>query len=359
MSISNDRFLKACRREPTDCTPVWFMRQAGRYMPEYRAVRERYGFLEMVKTPELAAQVTLQPVRAFAVDAAIIFADILPPLEGMGLRLSFEKGEGPVIHNPIRTPADIAALRAPDPRESVPYTLEAIRLAKRELEGRLPLIGFSGAPFTLASYAIEGGASRDYRRTKALMYGQPRAWHDLMARLAELVGGYLRAQVAAGADALQIFDSWAGALAPGDYAEYVLPYVQRCVAAVKGPDADRDRARHPAAPVIYFGTEMGGMLANLRQTGADVIGLDWRTHLDDGWAQLGPGVGVQGNLDPSALFAPWPEIERRAADILGRAADRPGHIFNLGHGILTETPVEHVARLAEFVHQHSGDKVTG
>lgn len=351
-----DRFLKACRREPVDCTPVWFMRQAGRYMPAYRALRERYGLLEMIKTPELAAQVTLQPIEAFEVDAAIIFADILPPLEGMGLRLSFERGEGPVIHNPVRTPAEIAALQQPDPRESVPFTLEAIRLVKRALGGRVPLIGFSGAPFTLASYAIEGGASRDYRRTKELMYSQPQAWQILMEKLAALVSAYLAAQIDAGADAVQIFDSWAGALAPGDYAIYVLPYVQRCIAAVKnrGP---RTRAQQSAVgapapvPVIYFATGTSGMLSLLRHTGADVVGIDWRIQIDDAWAQIGPGIGVQGNLDPCALFAPWPEIERRAADILDRAAGRPGHIFNLGHGILTETPVEHVARLAEFVHE--------
>jgi uroporphyrinogen decarboxylase len=383
------RFIRACRRQPVDRTPVWFMRQAGRYMAEYRAIRERYGFLQMVKTPELAAEVTLQPIRAFDVDAAIIFSDILPPLEGMGLRLTFEKGEGPVIHNPLRAPADIAALHQGDPRESVGYTLEALRLVRRELGGRVPLIGFSGAPFTLASYAVEGGSSRDYRRTKALMYGQPQAWHMLMEKLARLVGDYLVAQVEAGAEAVQLFDSWAGALAPGDYAEYVLPYVQQAIANVRDhttinhrgwrmedggwrmEDGERRVSPSPlhpftpssglplspsgSVPIIYFGTETSGMLSLLRHTGADVIGVDWRIQLDDAWAQLGPGVAVQGNLDPATLFAPWPEIERRAADILNRAAGRPGHIFNLGHGILTETPVDHVARLAEFVHNTTAE----
>ena len=360
----NDRFLKACRREDVDRTPVWFMRQAGRYMPEYRAVRERHGLLEMVKTPELAVEVTLQPIDAFEVDAAIIFADLLPPLEGMGLRLTFEKGEGPVIHNPVRSPADIAALRAPDPRESASYTLDAVRLAKRELAGRVPLIGFAGAPFTLASYAVEGGGSRDYRRTKMLMYREPAAWRALMEKLADMVGAYAVAQIEAGADAIQIFDSWAGALSPGDYAEYVLPYVQRVVATIKSSqnssatfdDSSAILAtdyRLPNTPVIYFGTDMSGMLGLLRQVGADVVGVDWRVRLDDAWAQLGPGVAIQGNLDPTALFAPWSELERRARDILDRAAGRPGHIFNLGHGILTETPVENVARLAEFVHECS------
>lgn len=339
----NDRFLRACRREAVDCTPIWLMRQAGRYMPEYRAVRERYGFLEMVKRPELAAEVTLQPIQAFDVDAGIIFSDILPPLEGMGLHLTFEKGEGPVIHNPLRSTADVTALRQPDPRETVAYTLEAIRLVRHELGDRLPLIGFSGAPFTLASYAIEGGSTRDFRGTKRLMYAQPETWHLLMNKLTTLVGDYLLAQVEAGANALQIFDSWAGELAPGDYDEYVLPYVQRCVSV----------AKQSGVPVIYFGTNMNGLLSLLRLTGADVLGLDWRCSIDDAWAELGSGVAVQGNLDPNLLFAPWPEIERRATDILTRVAGRPGHIFNLGHGIMTETPVEHVQRLVEFVHTAS------
>lgn len=339
----NDRFLRACRREPTDCTPVWLMRQAGRYMPEYRAIRERHSFLEMVKTPEVAAAVTMQPINAFAVDAAIIFADILPPLEGMGLHLTFEQGEGPVIHNPLRTVADIAALHQPDPRESTAFTLEAIRLVLRELDGRIPLIGFSGAPFTLASYAIEGGGSRDYRTTKQLMYAQPEAWHSLMEKLTRLVGDYLQAQVAAGVQAVQIFDSWAGSLAPFDFEAYVLPYVQRCITQLQAT----------GVPVIYFGTDMNGLLPLLRQTGADVLGADWRINLDDAWAELGPGYAVQGNLDPVTLFAPWPEIERRAADILARAAGREGHIFNLGHGILPETPVEHVRQLVEYVHSAS------
>ena len=370
----NDRFLKACRREDVDRTPVWFMRQAGRYMPEYRAVRERHGLLEMVKTPELAVEVTLQPVEAFEVDAAIIFADLLPPLEGMGLRLTFEKGEGPVIHNPVRSAADIAALRVPDPRESVSYTIDAVRLAKRELAGRVPLIGFAGAPFTLASYAVEGGGSRDYRRTKMLMYREPDAWRALMEKLSGLVGTYAAAQIEAGADAIQIFDSWAGALSPGDYAEYVLPYVRRVVETIKARTTNDQRpttndhkgqddaslvvrpsslVASEAPPVIYFGTDMSGMLGLLRQVGADVVGVDWRVRLDDAWAQLGPGLAIQGNLDPTALFAPWPELERRARAILDQAAGRPGHIFNLGHGILTETPVENVARLAEFVHECS------
>ncbi|HJZ47946.1 MAG TPA: uroporphyrinogen decarboxylase [Roseiflexaceae bacterium] len=368
--MANDRFLRACRREEVDRTPVWFMRQAGRYMPEYRAVRERHSLLEIVKTPELAVEVTLQPIHAFALDAAIMFADLLPPLEGMGLRLSYEQGEGPVIHNPLRSLADIEALRVPDPRESVSYTLDAIRLAKGELEGRVPLIGFAGAPFTLASYAIEGGGSRDYRRTKQLMHREPAAWRTLMSKLAAMVGDFALAQLAAGADAVQIFDSWAGTLSPDDYAEYVLPYVHQCIATIKSSQQSASKLtdatpslptgdwRLPSAPIIYFGTDMSGMLPQLRQTGADVIGIDWRIQLDNAWAQLGPGLAVQGNLDPMTLFAPWPRLEQRAAAILDRAAGRPGHIFNLGHGILTETPVENVRRLAEFVHEYTVDKQT-
>jgi uroporphyrinogen decarboxylase len=267
----------------------------------------------------------------------------------MGLHLTFEKGEGPVIHNPLRTPADIEKLQQPEPRESTAFTLEAIRLVKHELADRLPLIGFSGAPFTLASYAIEGGSSRDFRNTKGLMYNDPETWHTLMTKLTTLVSSYLLAQAEAGADALQIFDSWAGILAPLDYAHYVLPHVQQCIANVKSS----------GVPIIYFGTDMNGLLPLLRQTGADVLGADWRISLDDAWAQLGEEFALQGNLDPNALFAPWPEIERRATDILQRAGGRPGHIFNLGHGILTETPVEHVARLVEFVHSYAHTREPG
>jgi uroporphyrinogen decarboxylase len=317
------------------------MRQAGRYMPEYRAIRARYGFLDMVKTPEIAAEITLQPIKALPVDAAIIYSDILPPLEGMGLNLTYEQGEGPVIHNPILSLADVAALRTSDPRETMHFSLDAIRLVQRDLAGRIPLIGFSGAPFTLASYAIEGAGSREYRRTKLLMYQEPATWQALMNKLSILVSDYLIAQAEAGVNALQIFDSWAGALAPNDYREYVLPAVQAAIQRTRS-------ATNGQIPIIYFGTDMAGMGSLLRETGADVIGVDWRIPLDDAWARLGD-VAVQGNLDPMVLFAPPAEIERRAADIIQRAAGRPGHIFNLGHGILTETPVEHVRHLAEYV----------
>jgi len=344
----NDRILRAARCQPVDRTPIWLMRQAGRYMSVYRAIRERHTFLEMVKIPEVAAEVTLQPAQAFDIDAAIIFADILPPLEGLGINLTFEKGEGPVIHNPVRTPADIAALKDCDPRETTAYTLEAIKIVQRELNGRIPLFGFSGAPFTLASYAIEGGSSREYRRTKLLMYRDPQSWHALMEKLTKLVSDYLIAQVEVGCQIVQIFDSWAGSLAPNDFAEYVMPHVKTAIATVR---AACD------VPIIYFGTEMHGMASLLPDVGSDVIGLDWRVPLDEGWAALGHKVAVQGNLDPMVLHAPWPEVERRAADILQRAGGRPGHIFNVGHGILTETPEENVGRLVDFVHNYVAEPV--
>lgn len=336
----NDRFLRACRREPVDCTPIWLMRQAGRYMVEYRRLREKYSMLDIIRAPELAVQVTLQPVERFPVDAAIIFSDLLPVLIGMGVDLEYAAGEGPVIHNPLRSIADVEALRVSPPEESVPFVLEAIRMARRALDGKLPLIGFAGAPFTLANYLIEGGSSRDYRRTKLFMYREPAAWHTLMARLAELSGAFMAAQVQAGAQAVQLFDSWAGALSPADYRNYVLPYSSEAITT----------ARSAGAPVIHFTTDTGGMLELVCDAGGDVIGVDWRVDLDKAWDRLGPDVAVQGNLDPAALFAPIPELERQAGEVLRRAAGRPGHIFNLGHGVLTETPVDHVQALIDYVH---------
>lgn len=344
--ILNTRFLCACRREPTDATPIWLMRQAGRYMAEYRVLRQRYTILEMIKTPELACEVTLQPIRTFDLDAAIIFADILPPLAGMGLPLEFVAGEGPVIATPVRTTADIAALRVTPPEESLSFTLEAIKLVRRELDGRgLPLIGFSGAPFTLASYAIEGGSSRNFVHTKRLMMGEPALWAQLMEKLSEVVGHYLLAQARAGAQVLQLFDSWAGQLSPQDYRTSVLPYSRRAL----------EIARQAGVPIIHFGTETGGLLDLIRAAGGDVIGVDWRIPLDVAWRQLGEGVAVQGNLDPVALFAPWPQLQQRAQHVLdaARSVGRPGHIFNLGHGILPETPVDNVRRLVDFVHEYS------
>jgi uroporphyrinogen decarboxylase len=343
---TNHRLLRACRRLPVDATPIWLMRQAGRYMAEYRALREKYTILDIIKTPELAVAVTMQPINAFNLDAAIIFADILPPLEGMGLQLAFEKGEGPVIHNPLRTPADIEALRQPEPRESLAFTLAAIRLARQTLAGRLPLIGFSGAPFTLASYAIEGGASRNYILTKSLMYESPAAWHRLMDKLALLVGEYLYAQAETGAQVLQLFDSWAGALSPRDYYEFVLPYSRRAI----------ERAKASGAPVIHFSTGTTGMLSLLKAAGSDVIGLDWRIDIGQARQVLGDDVAIQGNLDPVTLFAPLPILKQHAAAILNQMAAEPGFIFNLGHGILPNTPVENVAALIDFVHEY---KVAG
>lgn len=339
--MTNTRLLDAARRQPTDATPVWLMRQAGRYMPEYRTIREKHSMLDVIRTPDLACEITLQPIQAFDLDAAIIFADILTVLIGMGLNLDFVKGEGPVIENPIRRPADVDNLRTPSAEENVPYTLEAIRLVRRELDGRIPLIGFSGAPFTLASYAIEGGGSKNHVEVKSFMFSQPDAWHRLMEKLSTVVADYLSAQIEAGAQVVQVFDSWAGVLAPNDFREYVLPYVQRVIGHVK------------SVPVIYFGTDLNGMLPILHETGADVIGVDWRIPIDQAWEQLGSDVAVQGNLDPVTLFAPWPEVQRRADDILRRVGNRPGHIFNLGHGILPHTPVDNVRRLVDYVHECS------
>jgi uroporphyrinogen decarboxylase len=344
---SESRFLRACRREHTDATPIWLMRQAGRYMPEYRRLREQHPLLEMIKTPELACEVTLQPIEAFDLDAAIIFADILPPLEGMGLSLRFAEGEGPVLDNPVRTAEDIARLRVLPAEETLPFTLEAIRLARAQLEsgnGRgIPLIGFSGAPFTLAAYAIEGGGSRNYARVKGLMMADPTAWHALMTKLSEVVGEYLLAQARAGAQALQLFDSWVGQLAPSDYRQFALPYTQQAIAI----------ARAGNVPIIHFATETSGYLEALRETGADVFSVDWRVDLDAAWRRLGTDVAIQGNLDPIALFAPGDALQSRARTVLEAAAGRAGHIFNMGHGILPGTPTDNVKRLVEFVHEYS------
>jgi len=339
VNVMNDRFLKACRRESTDCVPVWLMRQAGRYMSEYRAIRLEYSILDVCKTPELAAQVTLQPIDRFALDAAIIFADILLPLEPMGLRLTFEEGEGPVIHNPVRTGADVDALKLIDGSE-LSYVADAITLARHALEGRVPLIGFAGAPFTLASYAIEGGSSRNYLHTKGLMYGEPAVWHRLMDKLARVVTAYLKRQIAAGAQAIQLFDSWVGCLSPDDYREYVQPHVRLIFEGLQ----------HEGVPLIHFGTGTATLLELMRDAGGTVIGIDWRVPMDDARRRLGSGVAVQGNLDPVVLFAPVHEIERRVELILQQAGDAPGFIFNLGHGILPQTPVEHVQAVVDCVH---------
>jgi uroporphyrinogen decarboxylase len=336
----NDRFLRACRREAVDVTPVWFMRQAGRYMAEYRAIREKHSLLEICYQPELAAEVTLQPVRALGVDAAILFADILLPVIPLGLGLEFTKGEGPVIGKPVRTLGDLAAMRPVHAETDLGYVMEAIRILRRELT--VPLIGFCGAPFTVASYIIEGGSSREFLNTKTMMYSAPEVWRALMDKLSKVLADYLVAQIRAGAQAVQVFDSWVGALSPQDYENFVLPYSQRVLAAAKAENV----------PVIHFGTNTTTLLPLMKRAGGDVIGLDWRIPLDDGWSLLGDDVAVQGNLDPTLLFAPLTEIKKRVHDILRRADGRPGHIFNLGHGILQHTPVENVKAVVDMVHEY-------
>lgn len=334
------RFLRACQRLPVDTTPVWFMRQAGRYMPEYRAIRENHTLLEIVNKPELAAEVTLQPVRALGVDAAILFADILLPVVPMGLRLEFAQGEGPVIHEPVRTLEAAQKLRRVDAESDLGHVLEAIRILCRELPHAVPLIGFCGAPFTVASYMVEGGASRDFRNTKLLMYSDPAAWHALMDVVAASAEDYLLAQIRAGAQAVQVFDSWVGQLSPADYVAYVQPYSRQVLRA----------AMATGVPVIHFGTDTATLLPAMKDAGGTVIGLDWRIPLDQGWDLLSNDVAVQGNLDPASLFAPLDVLQARVDDILARAAGRSGHIFNLGHGILTHTPVENVRAAVEMVH---------
>jgi uroporphyrinogen decarboxylase len=336
----NDRFLRACRRQPVDHTPVWFMRQAGRYMPEYRALREKHTLLDLCKTPELAAEVTRQPL-ALGFDAAILFADILLPLEPMGAPFEFAKGEGPVVHEPIASRAQIDRLRVIDPQESLAYVMAAIRALKSDLT--VPLIGFAGGPFTLASYLIEGGKSANFAKTKKLMLGAPDAWNALLAKLAEVVRRYLVAQIDAGVDAVQLFDSWVGDLAPADYVEYVQPHTRHVL-------EDVSRA---GLPVIHFGVGTGTLLEPMRDAGGSVIGVDWCTPLDQAWARVGYDRAVQGNMDPCALLAPRPVALQHARRVLDAAGGRAGHVFNLGHGILPETPVDTVRAVVDFVHEAS------
>ncbi|OGW05323.1 MAG: uroporphyrinogen decarboxylase [Nitrospinae bacterium RIFCSPLOWO2_01_FULL_39_10] len=339
----NNQFIKACKREKTDYTPVWLMRQAGRYMEEYRAIRSKHSFLTMCKTPELAAEVTLQPVKRLNVDAAIIFADILLPLEGMGIKLEFANNEGPVIHNPVRNQSDVNSIRLIEPERDVPFLLEAIKIVRRELNGKIPLIGFSGAPFTIASYIIEGGHSRNYINTKSLMYNEPSLWHTLMDKIAKIIISYLKAQIEAGAQVVQLFDSWVGCLSPFDYEKFVAPYSKQVIDGIKAN----------SVPTIHFGTDSSNILELMKKAGGDVIGVDWRIELDVAWKRLGYDVAIQGNLDPVVLFATPKEIEKRVQYILDKAGGRQGHIFNLGHGILPNTPVENVKTLIETVHKYS------
>jgi len=322
------------------------MRQAGRYLPEYRAVRARLGFLELCRNPEAAAEVTLQPVERLGVDAAILFADILLLVEPLGVGLEFAKGEGPLIHRPVRSPADVQALPPIDVENAVPFVFETVRIVTRALGGRIPLIGFAGAPFTVASYLVEGGPSRDYLHTKRLMYEAPDAWRQLMEILVGATARYLNGQIAAGADAVQLFDSWVGVLSPDDYRAFVLPHVRALVGTLV-----------PGTPVIHFGTGTAALLPLMRQAGGDVIGLDWRVDLDAGWSAVGHDVAIQGNLDPAVLLAPPSVIRERVKTILDRAGGRPGHIFNLGHGVHQETPVDHVRAMVEMVHELSDRRV--
>jgi uroporphyrinogen decarboxylase len=341
--VMHDRFLRACRREPTDVTPVWFMRQAGRYMAEYRELRSRYSLLEICRAPELALEVTLQPLRQIDLDAAILFSDLLLPLEPLGLPFRFVRGEGPAIETPIRTEADIDRLTPFEPREALAHVLEAIRMIRAELGSRLPLIGFTGAPFTLASYAIEGGHSTGFALTKSLMYTNPEAWHRLCGLLASVAVDYLTAQIEAGVQAVQVFDSWVGVLNASDYREFAMPHTKRIFDAVRGL----------GVPALHFGTGTAAILREMREAGGDVIGVDWRMPLDEAWERIGHDRAVQGNLDPTVLLAPRDRMLAAADDVLSRAAGRPGHIFNLGHGILPPTPLEHVQALAEFVHRRT------
>lgn len=334
----NDRFLRACRRQPVDATPVWFMRQAGRYMPQYRALRAQHSLLELCRIPELAAEVTLQPVRELEVDAAILFSDLLLPLEPMGLSFDFVKGEGPQFDDPIRSAADVDRLRPIEPETAMAHVLDTIRLLKSQLD--VPLIGFVGAPFTLASYAIEGGPSKDFARTKAMMYAEPEAWHTLCGRLADMAGTYLRAQIAAGVDAVQVFDSWVGHLGPADYREFALPHTRRVFEAI----ADLD------VPSIHFGVGTAMLLEDMATAGSSVVGADWRTPLDRAWQLIGSDHAIQGNLDPTLLLGPWHRLRAAVEDIVSRAAGRPGHIFNLGHGVLPMTDPGVVQRVARLVH---------
>ena len=335
-------FMRAARREPVEYTPIWLMRQAGRYQPQYRAIRDKHGFLELCKTPALAAEVMLMAVEQLGVDAAIIFADLLPILEPMGMDLEFPAGEGPVVNNPIRSPADVERLVELEYLGPLEYVMETVRKTRSGLDPRLPLLGFAGAPFTLAGYAIEGGASRNFAQTKRLMLTDPAAWDALLGRLARAAARYLNAQIAAGAQAVQLFDSWVGCLGPDEYRRHVLPHTRSVIAAIA-----------PGVPIVNFATGNPALLPLLSEAGGSVIGIDWRVRLDDAWRSVGYDRAVQGNLDPAVLLTNPAEIRRQAKVILDQAAGRPGHIFNLGHGVLPETPVENAVALVDAVHELS------
>lgn len=341
MKETKSRFLRACYRQPVDATPVWFMRQAGRYMEEYMAIREKFTLLEMVERPEIAAEVTLQPVKAHGVDAAILFADILLPVVPMGFNLEFVKGEGPKIDTPFRVEEDLKRIQKINAKSDLGHVMEAIRILRGELSEEVALIGFSGAPFTVASYMIEGGPSKEYHHVKSLMYAYPEVWAQFIELVAEALTDYLVSQIEAGAQAVQVFDSWVGVLSPGDYQQYVLPYTKKMIEAAKTKDV----------PVIHFGTNTTTLLPLMKEAGSDVIGLDWRIPLDQGWELLGDDVAVQGNLDPIALFAPQEVMGSKVKEVLDRAGGRPGHIFNLGHGISRFTDPNQVKTVVDMVHE--------
>jgi uroporphyrinogen decarboxylase len=343
--VAEPLLTRACRREHVERTPVWFMRQAGRSLPEYRALRERHGLFDICRQPELCAEVTLQPVRRHGVDAAVLFADIMLPVLGMGVDVELVEGVGPVVREPVATGADVERLRVPEPEEAVPFVLETIRLVRAELDAEKAVIGFAGGPFTVAGYLIEGKPSREFTRTKACMYGTPGVWHGLMDRLAEAFAAYVRAQVRAGADVVQLFDSWVGALSAADYREFVAPYSARVLDAV-------------GTPSIHFGTGTTHLLRDLKAVGGDVIGLDWRVPIDRGWEYLGSGRGVQGNLDPAVLLGPWERVEETTVRILDAVAGRRGHVFNLGHGVLPDTDPADLGRLVELVRERTSVEVT-
>jgi uroporphyrinogen decarboxylase len=334
------RFLDACRRRPTDVRPVWFMRQAGRYLKAYREVRAKHSILEICKRPDLASLVTLQPIEILDVDAAIIFADLLLPVEPMGLKLKFVTGEGPVIDNPVRTSSDIDTLSTSN-TDDLGYVGESIRLTTQALSGKVPVIGFVGAPFTVASYMIEGGATRTFQHTKSMMYRDETLWRRLMGKLVDVLGPFAVLQVASGARAIQVFDSWVGALGSDDYVRYVAPYSRALI----------ERIRSAGVPVIHFGTGAAGYFRELHAAGGDVMGVDWRLNIDQAWLDISYRSAIQGNLDPAALFAPLPELKIKVNELLKRTGTRPGHIFNLGHGILPETPVDNVRAVVQMVRE--------
>jgi uroporphyrinogen decarboxylase len=338
-----ERMLAACRLEPADCTPVWFMRQAGRCLADYRKLRERYDILTMTRTPELCAQVTRMPVDVLGVDGAVLYADIMLPLFGMGVPFSIDPGVGPIVHAPVRDRAAVDALRVVEAESATPELFETIRLLRRDLGGQAALIGFAGAPYTVASYLIEGRPSRDHARAKSLMYGDPALWHRLMEKLTEVTVRYLRAQVAAGVQVVQLFDSWMGDLGRREYSRHVLPHTRRIFAAL----------RAEGMPTIHFGTGTVGLLEQMAEAGPDLVSVDWRVPLDEAWSRIGAGKGIQGNLDPAVLLTPMEVVREHAAGVLAAAGGRPGHVFHLGHGVLPDTPSDHLRQLVDFVHQET------